>query len=122
MTDTIKPSGRKFQFAGGELCLDFANTVGGMRDVSAREYLNSYADFVSWCRQAKILNDVQAVALLRETSRRPQDSTRALQRAIQLREAIYRIFAALADGDPPQPSHLGQLNGELSAALGRLRV
>ena len=42
----------KFQFVGGDVCLDFTNTVGGKRGLSTREYLNSYADFVSWCRQA----------------------------------------------------------------------
>src|SRR5438093_9489050 len=86
---------KKFEFVGGDVCLDFTNTVGGKRGLSTREYLNSYADFVSWCQQADLLNESTADALLRRAARHPDESAAALWRAIALREAIYRIFAAL---------------------------
>jgi predicted RNA-binding Zn ribbon-like protein len=104
------------------VCLDFTNTVGGKRGLSTREYLNSYADFVSWCRQADLLDEPRADALLRSATRHPDESAAAFQRAIALREAIYRIFAALASGESPQTSDLDHLNAELSTQLGRLRV
>jgi len=112
----------KFQFVGGYLCLDFANTVGGKRGAATREYLSSYADFVCWCRQAGLVEDGRAAALLRGAARRAGDSATALRRAIKLRETIYRIFAALASGESPEDSDLDRLNAELSAHLGRLRV
>ena len=118
---TTKPA-KKFQFVAGNLCLDFTNTVGGKRGVSAREYLNSYADFVSWCRQADLLDESIANTLLRSSARQPGQSAAALARAIALREAIYRIFAALAAGQAPQTSNLDRLNAELSTHLGRLQV
>src|SRR5712691_3656763 len=93
--NTASPS-RKFQLVAGDLCLDFANTVGGKRGATTREYLNSYADFVSWCEQAGLLDGPKAKALVRRGSSRPDDSAAALQRAVALRETIYRIFAALA--------------------------
>jgi len=113
---------KKFQFVGGEVCLDFANTVGGKRGAATREYLNSYADFVSWCRQAGLVEDARAAALLSGAARRTGDSAAALHRAITLRETIYRIFAAFASGLSPEDSDLDRLNVELSAHLGRLRV
>src|SRR6266568_2884008 len=83
----VNPS-RNFEFVAGDLSLDFTNTVGGKRGLSTREYLNSYADFVSWCRQADLLNASAAGALLRIAARHPDESAEALQRAIALREAI----------------------------------
>ena len=113
---------KRFEFVAGDVCLDFTNTVGGKRGLSAREYLNSYADFVSWCRQADLLQAATADALLRSAGRHADESGAALRRAIALREAIYRIFAALASGESPQASDLDHLNAELSTHLGRLRL
>ncbi len=113
---------RRFEFVAGELCLDFANTVGGKRGVEPREYLNSYADLVSWCQQAGIVKPSKAGALLRLASRRPEDSGSVLRQAIALREIIYRIFAALTTGGAPRSADLGGLNAALGSHLGRLRV
>ena len=120
----VKTTGppKKFEFVGGDVCLDFTNTVGGKRGLSTREYLNSYTDFVSWCQQADLLNASAAGDLLRIAARHPDESAEALQRAISLRETIYRIFAALASGESPQAADLDHLNAELSTHLGRLRV
>ncbi len=113
---------RKFQFVAGELCLDFANTVGGTRGPAAREYLKSYPDLVAWCREAGLVKESASDALLHAAARRPDKSAAALQRAIALRETIYRIFGALAAGGSPKSSDVGELNAELAASLGRLRV
>jgi predicted RNA-binding Zn ribbon-like protein len=96
--------------------------VGGRRGLAAREYLNSYADFVSWCRQADLLNATTADALLRSAGRHADESAAALRRAIALREVIYRIFVALASDESPDTSDLDHLNAELSMHLGRLRL
>ncbi len=106
----------------GDVSLDFTNTVGGKRGLSTREYLNSYTDFLSWCQQADLLDESRAHALLRSATRQPDESAAALQRAIALRETIYRIFAALASDESPHISDLDHLNAELSTHLGRLRV
>jgi predicted RNA-binding Zn ribbon-like protein len=113
---------RQFEFVAGDLCLDFTNTVGGKRGVVAREYLNSYADLVSWCAQAGIVEESEARALLRWAARRPDGSVAALRQAIALRETIYRIFAALATREPARTSDLDDLNAALGSHLGRLRV
>src|SRR5437773_3921201 len=119
-----KPTGpqKKFELVGGDVCLDFTNTVGGKRGLATREYLNSYTDFACWCQQTDLLNESAADALLRIAARHPDESAEALQRAIALRETIYRIFAALASGESPEAADLDHLNAELSTHLGRLRV
>src|SRR5437867_3872314 len=113
---------RKFQFVAGEVCLDFANTVGGTRGPAAREHLKSYPDLIAWCRQAGLVNPSKADAAIRAAARRPEESAVALRRAIALRETIYRIFEALAGGKSPPSSGVDELNTELAGSLGRLRV
>jgi predicted RNA-binding Zn ribbon-like protein len=113
---------REFQFIAGVLCLDFTNTVGGTRGPAARERLKSYPDLIAWCRQAGLVPDSKADALLRAAVRRPAESAAALQRAIALRETIYRIFEALAGGKSPPSSDVTELNAALAGSLGRLRL
>src|SRR5258706_7709371 len=113
---------RKFQFVGGDLCLDFCNTVGGKRGGIPREYLNTCADFVSWCEQAGLLDLPEAKALLRKAAHNAAGSASILSRAVELREAIFRIFFAVAESKTPRTADLDLLNSELAAALGRLRI
>src|SRR5438093_11677514 len=124
MSAVANPQGsaRKFQFIGGELCLDFTNTVGGRRGATAREYLNCYGDFVSWCRQAGLLDDSGVEALARGAARHPRDSATALRRPIAWRATLDRVFAALVLKGQPKAFELGHLYAELAAHLGRLRV
>jgi predicted RNA-binding Zn ribbon-like protein len=113
---------KKFQFVGGELCLDFCNTMGGKRGAVAREYLNSYLDLLSWSRQAAIVGADEAEKLARKAARQTEEAAQVLQRAVALREAIYRIFTGLSSGKKPPSEDLAILNAELGRALGRLRV
>ena len=113
---------KRFQFVGGALCLDFCNSVGGKRGIRPKEYLNSYADFLSWSQQANLVAPVEAQQLLRKGSREPAAMSSALKRAIRLREAIYRIFLSRIDKKNPLESDISQLNAELGRSLNRLQV
>jgi predicted RNA-binding Zn ribbon-like protein len=106
----------------GHLSLAFANTVAWRASDSPEEGLASYRDLVSWGQQARILTDHQAEQLLNEAARRPREATAVLERAITLREAIYRIFSALSGGHPPEAADLAKLNAELSHAMGRSQI
>ncbi len=111
-----------FELTGGRLCLDFANTVSNHAGPNPREHLHSYADLVSWARQAHILTDQEAQCLLGEAVRHPQNAQAVLAYAIDLREAIYRSFSRIATGQPPLSGDLDLLNAALSAVLPYLRV
>jgi predicted RNA-binding Zn ribbon-like protein len=113
---------KKFEFIAGALCLDFCNTVGGSREGVPREFLNSINDFISWAEQAGVFDGRQAADLRRNASQRPAEAAAVLDRAIELREALYRIFFALMEAKPPRKGDLAKLNAELAQALGRLRV
>jgi predicted RNA-binding Zn ribbon-like protein len=108
--------------AGGRDCLNFANTVGGRRPDQPYDYLCDYDDLVAWGRHAGLLTDDEARHLVEEASRRPGEAAQALAQAILLREAIYRIFSAIAAGGSPLVDDLMVLNNTLKVTLARLEV
>ena len=108
-------SNATFQLSAGHLALDFANTLDN-RYIPERqaELLPSYDQFLAFAKQAGILNDAQARALLAATN--PRHARLALDRIISLREALYRLFlAAATSGRPPAPD-LETLNAALTEA------
>ena len=126
MTGTVEwpevPLNYKYRFVSGALCLDFTNTMGGKRGEVAREILQSFDHLLSWCDQAGVLNKTQLERLRQEASQHPEEAKVVYQRAVQLREAIYRIFLAYSEGDGPAAADLAILNAELGPALARLQV
>jgi predicted RNA-binding Zn ribbon-like protein len=112
----------RFQFVGGDLCLDFCNTVGGKRGGITREKLHSLNDFISWAEQARLLKSDQAGELKRSAIRQPSVSSTLLARATDLREAIFRILLSASRGKTPSRDDMARLNSELAASLCRLRI
>lgn len=110
---------------GGKLCLDFANTVeprGGsvpgtvLVNAPIREYLTHYLDVVAWARYAQTVTADEAQQLVREADRNPAEADATFQRAIMLRETIYRIFWAVANDRSPQADDLTTLQHEHTEA------
>jgi len=114
--------GFAFDFSGGRLCLDFANTVGGSRPNAPVERLNSYADLVSWACQAKIVSQPRARRLIEESASHPKRAALVLDRARAFREAVYRIWIAEIRQEHPAEEDLALLNSELAEALPHQRV
>lgn len=106
---------------GGSLALDFANTVGGTR-VHPKEYLTSYGELVAWSEAAGAVAPEAAERLRARAGEDPDAAEAAWARALELRETIYRIFDAVADGRPVQASDLEALNERLGPAMAELRV
>ncbi len=106
-----------FSDIGGALCLDFVNTVSSHHEEQAHEHLNSYDDLLEWARQRGVLSEGEIEGLAREAARQPAAADSALRRAIELRHAIYRIFAALSSGKPTPRVSLDRLNKYLAGAL-----
>ena len=116
------PSPYRFQFIGGELCLDFTNTVGGDRRTKPSEHLHSYPDLVAWARQGEVISPAQARGLLLRAEREPGAAAAVLAGAIELREAIFSAFVAIAEGKRPAHGDLDRLNRALAQALAHRRV
>src|SRR2546430_16273990 len=122
MVEMMRGEQYRFEFIGGEPCLDFTNTVGGDRRVDPSEHLHGYADLVAWARQGELLSPAQGRALLLRAQREPVAAAAALAAAVGLREALFEIFFGQAEGRRPAPQHLEVLNRALADALPHRRV
>ena len=111
-----------FHLGYGALCLDFANTVSWRGSGAPAERLPTYEEFIRFAEQSRLLSADEARQLRREAGRRPEAATRALRRAVALRETLYRTFSRLAGGRSPLPADVQILNESLPTALTRLRV
>ena len=90
-----------------DLCLEFANTRYWRGQASPTETLNSPEDLVGWAAaNAGIKTD------------KPLPS-REFERALALRETIYRLFDAQAQAKPAAARDLAVLNEALAAAPAR---
>ena len=91
----------QFDLTGGHLALDLANTVS-RRGIPARrkEHLKSYPDVISFLRQSKIISSKQADELREDALHHPAEARHSFSRVIRLREAIYRVFSAIAQHRP----------------------
>lgn len=119
---TGMPPPPPFELRGGQLCLDFVNTVGNHRAGEPCEYLRDYATLLAWAEQAGAIDLGAAAALRVEAALRPDEAGCALAEAIALREAIYRIFLAVIEGRAAAGEDLALLNLHLGRALGRQRL
>ena len=113
---------KKFRFVAGNLALDFTNTMGGKRGAVARENLHTYTDFLSWCSQAGLVDNALAKELATKAVRCSDEAAAVLSRAVELREAIYRIFAAVVEHRSVARQDIDRLNRELGEGLKRLCV
>ena len=101
---------------GGDLCLDFVNTAGSRTRAPAVDRLEAYGDLVRWSRLAGTIDDSIAEELLRLAEAEPASAARVLSRAKALREAIYRVFSARADGRAAEASDLNALSSAAAEA------
>jgi predicted RNA-binding Zn ribbon-like protein len=91
------PEGFRFELSGGDLALDFVNTVDSRPTEHPKELLPSYAELASWSRQAGILSERQERALLREFRGRAEEAEKIRRLALSLREYLFQIFTAITD-------------------------
>lgn len=112
----------KFQFYGGNLCLDFTNTLDDRGTEETKELLTSYSDFLVWGIEAGVLSRRLADKLLRLSDDYPGQATTALRAATQLREAIYDIFSAVAERRVVPGNALATLNAAAQRAGARAQV
>ena len=100
-----------FKWIGGDLSLDFNNTVDWSGyEPQAGEKLTAYDRLVSWARECGVVNETAARSLLAVRDQRPDAAEAALERAIRTRGLIHRIFFAVLKDPEGVPQDLEQLN------------
>ena len=113
----------EFELTGGELCLDFANTIGPRHDPDrVEDHLRSYSDLVSWARQTGSLPSAWAERLLRGARDRLPAAQLVVARALQLREAIYTVLAARVRGGKVPRESLHAIEWEAARAAAHRHI
>jgi predicted RNA-binding Zn ribbon-like protein len=111
-----------FQFTAGNLSLDFANTVDNRHAANEVDLLAKYSDFLAWGTEAKVLSAGQSHQVSALAGKNPVQARAALRRAVQIREAIYVIFSAIAQRRAVPESSLSVLNSALQQASAHARI
>ena len=109
------------EFVGGSVALDFANTLGGMHTAPTHEHVATYSDLVEFGRSAGTIPPSLARRLIDEAGRQTGRAAVVLRRAIALRETIWRVFDAFANGARADAADLATIHEEELAALRHAR-
>jgi predicted RNA-binding Zn ribbon-like protein len=108
---------------GGALCLDFTNTVTGLREGEhEHNHLHSYADLIAFALNAEAIGASTAAALLMRARDDAGDAERIVEQALRLRDTIHDVFASIAHAANPASPALDALNIALGDALHHARV
>lgn len=107
---------------GDWLCLDFANSVHDRSTAESTETLTDYLAVVRWGWHARLLTDVERDKLQEQAMEMPDAAPEVYARAIELREAIYRVFAAIAALEAPNEDDLAIIQRAYVQAIERSRL
>ena len=111
-----------FSAARADLCLEFADTLCWRGSEPPTEGLKAPEDLLAWCRESGGVDAAWSRQIERQWRARPAVGARGLAEAIELREALYRSFAAIAAGREPAPADLARFNRALGDAPARRQL
>jgi len=101
---------------GGLLCLDFVNSLDWRGRTEPVEYLGTYDDLLEWAIRAGAMTAAQARPLRRACGK--PAAAAALQRAIEFREAAYRVLRAAIAREAARDADLRRINSLVAQARG----
>ncbi len=104
------------------LCLDFVNTSDQHPSKPTAEFLISYARLVEWSVFSKSISHEQAETLLSLAHQHPDKADEALQFAITVREALFRVLDAAAENRQPDAADMQAFNNILAQAMSHLHM
>ena len=100
------------------MALDLANTFSRRHDpVRRNDHLESFPDVVAFFRQSGVISTKDAQQLRQYALSQPAEARRSLAGILKLREAIYRLFAAIAQRKPVFAADLQIINDFALEAL-----
>jgi len=97
------------------LCLDFANTCYG-RGSTPTESLHGFSDLLLWCAEKVPLAKSVADELGSWSDGNAESGAQVFNRAIEIRESIYRIFGGFASERETPLADIENLNRAIAAA------
>lgn len=112
----------RFEFIGGALCLDFANTIHNSRADEKEEELRAVPDLLEWAKEAGLLSRLGHDRLAGHYKHNPREGAAALAKGTAIRDLLLSTFAGIAEGRSVSSQRLSELNSALTHLPGLLRV
>jgi predicted RNA-binding Zn ribbon-like protein len=101
----------ELELVGGDVALDLANTVNGLRDgVLDEDFLTTPEELAAWAVHAGVADAPPSV------------DEQVLAQVRALRDTVYAIFRAIAEAREPAPERLATLAGFHADAAVRARL
>ena len=116
MPDKKRNAGN-LKLLGGRLCLDFVNTLDWRGTDRPQEFLNTIDDLVAWSRHVGICSRQETRKLYKIAEQSEVEAKSVLNRAVKLRETIYRLFAASIVVHSPVREDLSVFNEILGRSM-----
>ena len=114
--------GKDIQLIGGEVCLDFINTIHDRSLENSVDYLEGgYASLLQWSEYAGVW-DRKLILKLQSEHRIQNEKSHVYENAIMLRQTLFDIFGSIADDKKIPSVALSTFNVFLSGALLHKRV
>ena len=121
MPDKKRNAGN-LKLLGGRLCLDFVNTLDWRGTDRPREFLNTFDDLVFWSRHVGICSRQETIKLYKIAEQSDAEAKSVLNRAVKLRETIYRLFAASIVAHSPVREDLSVFNEILGRSMKKSQI
>jgi predicted RNA-binding Zn ribbon-like protein len=115
----IKPGRRrppKFELIGGNVCLDFINTLDDRPSAEPKELLKNYYELAGFGEDTGILTPAELDFFYERVHLAPDEAEEALRRARNLREALHEIFSAVMNQKTAPQGAMNRLNANLHDA------
>jgi predicted RNA-binding Zn ribbon-like protein len=115
-TQAREPRPKFFELVGGNVCLDFVNTLDDRPSDKPKELLKSYYQLAIFGQDTGILTPAQLDFFFERIPLMPDEAGEALRRAINLRESLYAIFSAVMNKQTAPQLAMERLNANLHEA------
>jgi predicted RNA-binding Zn ribbon-like protein len=118
MTEPIAGRRRppKFELIGGNVCLDFINTLDDRTSDKPKELLKNYYELVRFGEDTGVLTPGQLDFFFERAHLMTEEAEEALRHAISLREALYTVFSALIKKQTARQVALDTVNAYIHEA------
>jgi predicted RNA-binding Zn ribbon-like protein len=107
---------------GGNLSLNFVNTIHDRYEEPLEDYLHNYLDLITWANFADAINSSQKKRLLQRSRENQEEANQVYKDSIQLREAIYQCVVSLINRDEVPAVNMQVINQWVSKAFSNLEL
>jgi len=107
---------------GGELSLDFVNTIHDRSVTTPEDYLRVFEDLLDWLTLTKALPPEVMRGMKQAAGVNPRHAGEAFKTALAFREVLHSVFSSVARGAAIPAKDLSTLNTTIGEALRNIRV